>query len=195
MNFPRPLFDKISLPERLHHYGFPVRDVRATRCFYEDFIGLPLTACWRESIQEDGFIFPAVHMFFGLKDSSVLGFTGFADDSMAQRYCVGKDISPFVHIALKVNMESHVRVRRRLAEEGRDFDYIEHGYCHSLYLRDPNGFCLELTADTEVSDIAYIQRRESASRDLDAWLAGDRSDNNPWRVPIDQTVGFTPIRP
>ncbi|PRY09104.1 VOC family protein [Paraburkholderia sp. BL25I1N1] len=188
-----PIFNGASIPERMHHYGFPVRDIRATREFYEDFLGMPLVACWREAIKEDGEIFPAVHVFFGLRDSSILGFTGFADEAVAERYCVAPSISPFVHIALKTDMESQVNIRRRLAEERREFDYIEHGYCHSLYLRDPNGLCIELTADTPVAQIAFAQRRESAHRDLEAWLGGDRSDNNPWRIPIDRATGFSPI--
>ena len=37
-----------KLPSRLHHTAYVTKDLEATRRFYEDVIGLPLTATWCE---------------------------------------------------------------------------------------------------------------------------------------------------
>ena len=37
------------LPTRLHHTAYVTKDLEATRHFYEDLIGMPLTATWCES--------------------------------------------------------------------------------------------------------------------------------------------------
>ncbi|MGA1766403.1 MAG: VOC family protein, partial [Ilumatobacteraceae bacterium] len=40
--------DTKTLPNRLHHTAYVTKDLEATRAFYEDLIGLPLTATWSE---------------------------------------------------------------------------------------------------------------------------------------------------
>ncbi|HEX9807419.1 MAG TPA: VOC family protein, partial [Alteraurantiacibacter sp.] len=35
-----------KLPSRLHHTAYVTEDLEATRAFYEDVIGLPLSATW-----------------------------------------------------------------------------------------------------------------------------------------------------
>ena len=40
--------DTKTLPKRLHHTAYVTKDLEATRAFYEDLIGLPLTATWSE---------------------------------------------------------------------------------------------------------------------------------------------------
>ena len=37
-----------KLPSRLHHNAWVVKDLERTRQFYEDLLGLPLTATWCE---------------------------------------------------------------------------------------------------------------------------------------------------
>ena len=41
---PKP----IAKLNRLHHAAWVTNDKEATRHFYEDVIGLPMTACWKE---------------------------------------------------------------------------------------------------------------------------------------------------
>jgi catechol-2,3-dioxygenase len=59
---------------------------------------------------------------------------------------------------------------------------IDHGYCASLYVTDPNGLNLEFTVDHPEADKIAAKRTASAHDDLRKWLAGDRSTNNEWRV-------------
>ena len=37
------------LPERLHHFGFVVKDQEVNRQFFEDVLGIPLIATWCET--------------------------------------------------------------------------------------------------------------------------------------------------
>src|SRR6185312_13722241 len=50
--------------------------------------------------------------------------------------------TPFHHIALNVDAETQQAIERRLAEAGitepRTY-VLEHGYCRSVYVTDPNG--------------------------------------------------------
>ena len=58
---------------------------------------------------------------------------------------------------------------------------INHGYCNSLYTRDPNTMRLEFTADHPDMPRIMAEKRETAHADLERWLAGDYTSNNPFR--------------
>ena len=54
----------------------------------------------------------------------------------------------------------------------------DHGFIHSIYFRDPNGYVIELTAKTETRDAEEWQRVKSkrASAVLDKWTATKPAD-------------------
>jgi catechol-2,3-dioxygenase len=58
---------------------------------------------------------------------------------------------------------------------------LEHGYCRSLYVEDPNGMIVEFTVDHEKVDEINAQRRATAHADLKRWLGGDHTSNNTFR--------------
>ena len=58
---------------------------------------------------------------------------------------------------------------------------LEHGYCRSLYITDPNGMILEFTVDTPGADKINEVRRNDAHSELKRWLGGDHSINNVYR--------------
>jgi glyoxylase I family protein len=60
---------------------------------------------------------------------------------------------------------------------------LEHGYCRSLYVTDPNGMIVEFTHDlAEALDPALdATRRANARAELKRWLAGDHTNNNNFR--------------
>ena len=76
-----------SLPLRLHHHAYVVKDHEANRRFIEDLLGIPLVATWCEKSHnsETGEEIEFCHAFFGLADGSALAFFGFADPKMYQR--------------------------------------------------------------------------------------------------------------
>ena len=58
-----------SLPLRLHHHAYVVKDHEANRRFLEDLLGIPLVATWCErSARETGDEVEYCHTFFGLAD-------------------------------------------------------------------------------------------------------------------------------
>jgi glyoxylase I family protein len=89
--------------------------------------------------------------------------------------------SPYGDVVLLVDADAQAALRSRAERAGVDTMTMDHGYCVSRYLNDPNGLVLELAVDhPEVDKIDAIQR-ENAHCDLARWLSGDHSDNNDWR--------------
>lgn len=169
---------------RLHHNAYVTKDQEATRHFYEDLIGLPLIATWCEADELFGAERVYCHTFFGLADGSALAFFQFANPEDAKLFGPEMPDTPFSHIALKVDAEVQDAVAARLAEAGYEEPatfVLEHGYCRSLYARDPNGLLLELTADHPKVEEISATRLATAKADLARWLAGDHTSNNTYR--------------
>ena len=173
-----------SLPARLHHNAYVTRDQEATRAFYEDIIGLPLVATWKESDELFGAVRTYCHTFYGLADGSALAFFQFADPGDQKQFGPDMPSSPFQHIALKVSAEVQDAIAQRLKDAGwkPDETYVlEHGYCRSLYTADPNGLLLEFTVDATGIHQSDAERERTAHADLESWLAGDHVTNNIYR--------------
>lgn len=173
-------------PNRLHHTAYVTKDLEKTRAFYEDLIGLPLAATWCESDELFGEVRTYCHCFFELADGSALAFFQFAQARDQEQFGPPMPASPFHHIALHVDAETQAAVAARLAAAGirePDTYVLEHGYCRSLYVNDPNGMIVELTCDAEGAVAAELvaQRRAKARGELARWLAGDHTSNNTYR--------------
>lgn len=169
---------------RLHHNAWVTRDQEATRAFYEDLMGFPLVATWCESDELFGAVRVYCHTFFGLADGSALAFFQFADPNDQELFGPPMPETPFSHIALKVDRAEQDGVEQRLAAAGYTEPQtfvLEHGYCRSLYVRDPNGLLVELTADHPDVERINADRRTDAHQELARWLAGDHTSNNTYR--------------
>jgi glyoxylase I family protein len=173
-----------KLPSRLHHTAYVTRDLEATRSFYEELIGLPLIATWCERDELFGAERVYCHMFFGLGDGGALAFFKFAKSEDEELFGPKMPASPFHHIALNVDQETQEAIEKRLAAAGykepRTF-VLEHGYCRSVYVTDPNGLILEFTLDSPRAQQIDRDRRASAHADLKRWIAGDHTSNNTYR--------------
>jgi glyoxylase I family protein len=171
-----------SRPSRLHHNAYVTTDLEATRHFYEDIIGLPLVATWAEVDQFPDRERVYCHTFFELSDGSALAFFQFQDPQSEPP--VAEQTSPSVHIALTCDEPTQRDILSRLRAEGINEDKAflrDHGYCMSLYVRDPNGLRLEFTVDSpDMPDILEWQKA-SAHQTLTRWLAGDHASNNTYR--------------
>lgn len=172
------------LPSRLHHTAYVSKDLEATRKFYEDVIGLPLVATWCESDELFGAERTYCHCFFGLGDGGALAFFQFANPGDQELFGPKMPSSPFHHIALNVDAETQKGIEERLKAAGYkppDTYVLEHGYCRSVYVTDPNGMIVEFTHDAaNVDDIAST-RRADAHAELKRWLGGDHTSNNTYR--------------
>jgi catechol 2,3-dioxygenase-like lactoylglutathione lyase family enzyme len=173
-----------ALPSRLHHNAYVTWDQEATRAFYEDIIGLPLIATWKEADELFGAVRTYCHTFYGLGDGGALAFFQFADPEDQKLFGPLMPHSPFQHIALKVSADVQEAIARRLKDAGwkpGETYTLEHGYCTSLYTSDPNGLLLEFTVDAPGIGESDAERRRTAHDDLKSWLAGDHSSNNIYR--------------
>jgi glyoxylase I family protein len=173
-----------KLPLRLHHHAWIVDDQEINRHFYEDIIGLPLIATWTESDELFGAERVYCHTFYGLADGGALAFYQFANPKDAEEFKTDINFTVWRHIALKVDQDTQDAIRNRAASAGytdKEVFTLDHGYCVSFYITDPNGLQLEFTVDSPDSGKIYAERRQTAHADLARWLSGDHSSNNPWR--------------
>src|SRR5580700_3203058 len=173
-----------KLPMRLHHNAYVTRDQERTRRFYEELIGMPLVATWCESDELFGKVRTYCHTFYALGDGGALAFFQFVDPKDQEEFGPQMPGTPFHHIALMVDAESQAALEQRIAAAGikpPDTYVLEHGYCRSVYVKDPNGLVLEFTLDHPDADKISAARRADAHRELKRWLSGDHHSNNTYR--------------
>ena len=171
-------------PIRLHHHATVTDDQEATRRFYEDVIGMPLVATWTEKDVLFGAERTYCHTFFALADGSALAFFQFADPEDQKRFKTEINVTPFRHIALAVDADTQDAIKKRIDAAGYrepDTFVLDHGYCVSLYITDPNGLILEFTVDHVDAAAIGADRRARARADLARWLGGDHHSNNTYR--------------
>jgi glyoxylase I family protein len=173
-----------SRPLRLHHNAYVTRDLETTRRFYEEVIGMPLVATWCESDELCGRVRTYCHTFFEMADGGSLAFFQFADPSDQAEFGPQMPSSPFHHIALTVDPQTQADLENRIATAGvqpPDTYVLEHGYCRSVYVRDPNGLTLEFTVDAPEALQSRAEVRARAHSELQRWLSGDHRANNTFR--------------
>jgi glyoxylase I family protein len=169
------------LPTRLHHTAYVSKDLEATRRFYEDVIGMPLVATWCEKDELFGAERTYCHCFFGLQDGSALAFFQFANADDQALFGPTMPESPFHHIALNVDAETQKAIEARITAAGYeapDTYILEHGYCRSVYIKDPNNMILEFTVDAPDAPQINAVRRADAHSELARWLGGAHHINN-----------------
>ena len=171
-----------KLPTRLHHTAYVTKDLEATRHFYEDILGLPLIATWCEKDLLFGKERTYCHCFFGIGDGGALAFFQFADPEDQAQFGPEMPASPFIHLALNVEPDTQADIERRIKAAGLEATYtLEHGYCRSVYVVDPNGMTVEFTLDDPAAAAGDAARKAKARGELKRWLAGDHSTNNEFR--------------
>ena len=171
-------------PIRLHHHATVTDDQEATRHFYEDVIGMPLVATWTEADVLFGAERVYCHTFYELADGSSLAFFQFADPADQELFKTQINLSPFRHIALAVDQDTQDAIKKRIAAAGYvepETFVLDHGYCVSLYVLDPNGLIVEFTVDHRDAEAINAERRRTARDDLARWLGGDHTSNNTYR--------------
>ncbi|MES2605568.1 MAG: VOC family protein [Pseudomonadota bacterium] len=170
-----------KLPMRLHHTAYVAKNLEVTRAFYEDMMGMPLMATWCEKTELFGKERVYCHCFFGLKDESALAFFQFADADDQQEFGPELPISGFRHIALKVDKAHQQELLARVKAANyptEKYYFLEHGYCNSLYVLDPDNMIVEFCTDHPQVDQINAEVLPKARSELKRWLAGDHTPNN-----------------
>jgi catechol 2,3-dioxygenase-like lactoylglutathione lyase family enzyme len=127
----------------LHHNAYRCRDSEQTREFYEDFLGLPLIEALPIGETKTGRKANVLHTFFRMEDGSCLAFF----EAPEQPFEFKEQHDFDLHIALTVDhneLEPMMEKARGLGIHTRGI--ADHGFAHSIYFRDPNGYVIELAA-------------------------------------------------
>jgi catechol 2,3-dioxygenase-like lactoylglutathione lyase family enzyme len=152
----------------LHHSADRCRDSEETRAFYEGVLGLPLVQAMRIEESKTGREIRVLHTFYHMGDGSWLAF--FEAPREPFDFKPQRDFD--LHIALEVDGGALAAVLARARASGIEARGIsDHGFVRSIYLRDPNGYVIELTAKCPGHDAAMDPVLNGARQTLAAWQA------------------------
>ncbi len=152
----------------LHHNAYRCRDSEQTRAFYEGFLGLPLAGTLEIGETKSGRKTETLHTFYRLGDGSYLAF--FEAPDMPFDFKAQHDYD--LHIALEVDDATLRDMFARGKAAGIETRGIsDHGFIHSIYFRDPNGYVIELAAKTPDHDREMDPATNGARDKLERWSA------------------------
>ena len=152
----------------LHHNAYRCRDSEQTRKFYEDFLGLRLAEAFEINETKSGRKTETLHTFYELGDGSYLAFFEAPDRPFEFKEQHDFDL----HIALEVDAKTLETMFAKGKAAGIETRGIsDHGFLHSIYFRDPNGYVIELTTKTPEHDRAMDPATNGAREKLARWTA------------------------
>ena len=157
-------------PACFSHSAMRVSDLRKTREFYEDVIGLPMVRADRikqAPVPGRGPPYDMIHAFFELADGSMVAFFE-ADKTVCDPDHVFPRDPLQLHFAVRMPSEQSIRdAEVRVRTAGYECMYVPHPDALSLYIDDPDGLQFELIYHWENFDTSLDP--EGARRSLEAW--------------------------
>ncbi len=127
----------------LHHAAYRCADSEATRAFYEDLLGLPLVEAFPISTTASGREANVLHTFYQMANGGCVAF--FEEPEAPFDFKQQRDFD--LHIALEVDQQTlHTMFEKGQAAGIETRGISDHGFIHSIYFRDPNGYVVELAA-------------------------------------------------
>ena len=152
----------------LHHNAYRCRDSEETRRFYEDFLGLPLSGSLEIHETKTGRKTSVLHTFYRLDNGSFLAFFEAPDMPFEFKHQHDYDL----HIALEVEESALAPMLAKGKASGIETRGVsDHGFIHSIYFRDPNGYVIELCARMPQHDRAMDPAANDARGKLRRWTA------------------------
>ena len=153
---------------KLHHNAYRCRDSEETRRFYEDFLGLPLVKTLEIKETKSGRKTETLHTFYRLDDGSCLAF--FEAPDMPFEFKKQHDYD--LHIALEVEPAAIQEMLAKGKAQGIETRGVsDHGFIHSIYFRDPNGYVIELCAKRPGHDAKMDPEANGARGTLQRWTS------------------------
>jgi catechol 2,3-dioxygenase-like lactoylglutathione lyase family enzyme len=157
-----------------HHIGVATHDMESTLDFYENVLGFPAVVCELIEPKTGGAI---RHAFFDVGEGELIAFMEANDvEGVAPDFDAGINRglgtgSGMYHFAFKVADPTELAKKRaELLKKGLKVrGVVDHGWCQSIYFRDPNFLELEfccLTAD--------LGEEHAAGRYAEAWTRHSR---------------------
>ncbi len=154
--------------KKLHHHAVRCRDSEETRSFYEDFLGLPLVGALDISETKSGRQTSTLHTFYHMADGSHLAF--FEAPDMPFDFKEQHDFD--LHTALEVDQATMNAMFEKGKQAGIETRGVsDHGFIHSIYFRDPNGYVVELSCKQPGHDEALDPTKNGARDILERWQA------------------------
>ncbi len=135
-----------------HHVAITTRDLAATHAFYTEVMGFELVKVEAAPAPEGGW---ARHCFYDTGGGEYLAIWDVHDDP-----AVPDMFDPSISHGLGLpSWTNHVafmaddlaaldKVQARWLEHGHDVLRLDHGWCTSIYIDDPNGIAVEFCATT-----------------------------------------------
>ena len=167
-----------------HHVAISTRDIKASHEFYTGAMGFELVKVQVGPAGERGF---AKHLFYDTGDGQMFAIWDFHDPDLPADWSPAISTSLGLpiwanHIAFYAADRADLAKRReRWLMHGVSVMEIDHGWCTSIYARDPNGILVEFCASTREFGAAD---REEALRRL--------SDPAPERDPDPEVKYYRP---
>jgi catechol 2,3-dioxygenase-like lactoylglutathione lyase family enzyme len=152
----------------IHHQVYRCRDSEATRRFYEDFLGLPLIRAFRVGQTATGRSVELLHTTYRLGEDSFLEFF----EVPAQPFTFKEQHDFDLHLAIEMDHETQQELGERARAAALELrGPVNHGPMQSLYVRDPNGYVVELTAYRPGQSRAPVAPSAEARTTLASWQA------------------------
>jgi len=132
------------------HLSFASKDLDATRHFYEDLFGFPLVRCDLEQWDNSW----VKRAYFDIGSGSCITFFSFENIGEQAPWHTNFDEPLGLptwanHCAFRATAQETEIVRSRMEQEGiKPIMQMSHGWCSSVYYKDPNGIAVELCVDT-----------------------------------------------
>lgn len=148
-----------------HHLAFATKDVKANHEFYTGAMGFELVKVEVAKSGDAGF---AKHLFYDTGDGEMIAFWDFRDpdlgDDWSTALSTGLGLPVWAnHVAFAARDEDDLAARRRRwLDHGHDVMEIDHGWCTSIYTRDPNGILVEFCTTTRT--LTREDREEAVER-------------------------------
>jgi catechol 2,3-dioxygenase-like lactoylglutathione lyase family enzyme len=139
-----------------HHVALATNDLEATHRFYTEVMGFSLAKAVVGETPKGGW---AKHVFYDTGDGTCIAFWELHDASIAP---FNPSISEALGLPAWVNhlafsaadlddLEAH---KQRLLDHGEIVVEIDHGFCRSIYVTDPNKVLVEFCVTTTALDAA-----------------------------------------
>jgi catechol 2,3-dioxygenase-like lactoylglutathione lyase family enzyme len=149
----------------IHHLGLATHNMEATITFYEEVLGFSTRVCDILQPQTGGTI---RHAFLDAGNGELVAFMECNDVAG-----INPEFDPGInrglgiaggmfHFAFKASDEADLQARRAdLADKGIEVSsVVDHGWCKSIYFKDPNDLQLEFCCLTQVLDDSHLTARD-----------------------------------
>jgi catechol 2,3-dioxygenase-like lactoylglutathione lyase family enzyme len=153
-----------------NHVALATRDLAATHAFYTEVMGFRLAKVVTGPTDTGGW---ARHVFYDTGNGGLMAFWELHDDAIGADFPTDLSRSHGLpawvnHIAFDAaSIEDLEAICRRWQEAGHTVADVDHGWCRSIYITDPNGVLVEFCCYTRAldeSDAAEAEHLLSAAQ-------------------------------